>query len=362
MSKSLTLVIPTYNESSNIIPLVERIEAALRGHDYEILFVDDDSRDGTADVINNLKNTHPVRVIVRRDEKGLASAVVRGFSEARNEVLVVMDADLQHPPDIIPRLLGAIEDGADISIASRYVPGGGCADWSGVRKLISRVAIFMARLVLPPARKVKDPMSGFFALKRSVLEHKNLQPIGYKILLEVLVLGSYRKVVEVPFQFQLRQQGDSKLNINQEYEYMRHLFRLSRRSGEIARFIKFCLVGGSGVLVNFGLLWLLTERAGLHYAVSAVFAIETSIITNYLLNNFVTFKDRRMPGVKTFIGNMAKFNLVSLGGLVINLAILTFLTEIAGLFYMISNLFGIAGATLWNFFVNNWWTWKDSKN
>ena len=361
MNKTLTLVVPTYNESANITLLVEKIAEALSNYKYEILFIDDNSRDGTADVIDSLKKDYPVRVIVRRDEKGLASAVVRGFENAANETIVVMDADLQHPPAIIPSLINAINQGADIAVASRYVPGGGCADWSGLRKLISRGAIFLAWLVLPAARKVKDPMSGFFALKRSVIEGKKLDPIGYKILLETLVLGSYRKVTEVPFEFQLREQGESKLNLNQEYEYLRHLARLAKKSGEMARFLKFGLVGGSGVLVNLGLLWVFTEQAGLHYVLSAVIAIETSIITNFLLNNFVTFSDRRPSGRKGFFGNMAKFNLVSLGGLLINLAILTLLTEVAGLFYMLSNLFGIAGATFWNFFVNNWWTWKDSK-
>lgn len=361
MNKTLTLVVPTYNEKANITPLVEKIAAALSGYEYEVLFVDDNSSDGTAQAIDSLKKDYPVRVIVRRNEKGLASAVVRGFENASHELIVVMDADLQHPPAIIPNLVAAINEGADIVVASRYIPGGGCADWSGLRKLISRGAIFLAQLVLPAARKVKDPMSGFFALKRSVIEGKKLEPIGYKILLETLVLGSYRKVVEVPFQFQLREQGKSKLNLNQEYEYLRHLARLAKRSGEAVRFIKFCLVGGSGVLVNFGLLWLLTEQAGFHYVLSAAIAIETSIITNFLLNNFVTFSDRRASGRKGFFGNMAKFNLVSLGGLLINVAILALLTEVAGFYYMFSNLFGIAGATLWNFFVNNWWTWKGSK-
>ncbi|MDD4322181.1 MAG: glycosyltransferase family 2 protein [Dehalococcoidales bacterium] len=360
MKKSVTVVVPTYNESENISPLVGQIAKSISGYDYEILFVDDNSTDGTFEAIEALKGEYPVRAIVRRDEKGLASAVVKGFENARNDLIVVMDADLQHPPEIIPRLLDALEGGADLAVGSRYTPGGGCSEWSGLRKLISRGAIMLAGMALPKARKVKDPMSGFFALKRKVITGIRLDPIGYKILLEVLVLGKYNQVIEVPFQFQLREQGESKLNLNQQYEYLRHLLRLSIRSGEFARFVKFCLVGGSGVLVNMGLLWLLTEKAGLFYALSSVFAIETSIITNYLLNNFVTFKDRRVPGAKPFLINLAKFNLVSLGGLVINLGILSFFTEIIGFHYMVSNLIGIAGATMWNYFVNNWWTWKDS--
>ena len=360
MKDNVTIIVPTYNESDNIVPLVEQIAKRLSRYNYEILFIDDNSTDGTAMVIDSLKSSYPVRVIVRYDEKGLASAVVKGFENAKHDLIVVMDADLQHPPEMIPRLLDKLDDGADLAVGSRYVLGGGCSEWSGFRKLISRGAIIFAALALHQSRKVKDPMSGFFALQRKVIDGIKLDPIGYKILLEVLVLGKYNRVVEVPFQFQLREQGKSKLDLNQQYEYLHHLLRLSVRSGEFARFVKFCLVGGSGVLVNMGLLWLLTEKAGLFYALSSVFAIETSIITNYLLNYFVTFKDRQVPGAKSFLVRLVKFNLVSLGGLVINLGILSFFTEIVGFHYMLSNLIGIAGATLWNYFVNNWWTWKDS--
>ncbi|MCK9466698.1 MAG: glycosyltransferase family 2 protein [Thiopseudomonas sp.] len=360
MKSSVTIVVPTYNERDNIVPLVEKIAKNLSRYNYEILFVDDNSSDGTAEEISSLKSKYPVRVIVREGEKGLATAVVRGFESAESDLLVVMDADLQHPPEIVPRLLDALERGSDLAIASRYVLGGGCDDWSGIRKAISRGAIILADITLPKARKVKDPMSGFFALKRKVITGVKLEPVGYKILLEVLMMGKWREVTEVPFKFQLRQQGKSKLNLNQQYEYLRHLWGLSVRSGEFKRFIKFCLVGGSGVLVNTGLLWLFTEKAGLFYALSSVIAIETSIITNYLLNHLFTFKDRRVPGAKAFILKMAKFNLVSLGGLIINIGILSFFTEIFGLYYLLSNLIGIAGATLWNYFVNNWWTWQDS--
>ena len=362
MKDNITIVIPTYNERENIIPLVESISKSVSGYNYEILFVDDDSKDGTVEAIDSLKDRYPVRVIVRHGEKGLASAVVKGFENAKHDLIVVMDADLQHPPGRVPHLLNALSQGADIAVGSRYVLGGGCDDWSGLRKLISRGAIILAGLALPQSRRVKDPMSGFFALKRKVVKEVKLDPIGYKILLEVLVMGKYNKVVEIPFKFQLRELGKSKLDLNQQYEYLRHLGRLSLRSGEFARFVKFCLVGGSGVLVNMGLTWLLTEKAGIFYALSNVIAIETAIITNYLLNYSFTFRDRRVAGKKSFIVKMAQFNLVSLGGMIINVGILSFFTEIVGLHYLISNLIGIAGATLWNYFVNNWWTWKDSNS
>ncbi len=355
---SFTLVIPTFNESANIAPLVDKLSSVLAGRDYEIVFVDDGSSDGTQEQIRAAARNFPVRLVERRSEKGLASAVVRGFENTHRDTIVVMDADLQHPPEVVPGLVDALGNGADIAVASRYVAGGGCEEWSGIRKVISRGAILLAKVLLPAARKVSDPMSGFFALKRSVIQKVKLEPVGYKILLEVLVMGRYNMVCEVPFQFQLREKGASKLNLGQEYEYLRHLLSLARRSGELKRFIKFALVGASGVGVNALLLWVLTEKAGLFYMISAVIAIETSIITNFILNNFVTFNDRRTPGPAAFFLNMGKFNLVSLVGLGINFAVLTFFTQVFGLYYLLSNLIGIAGATLWNFFGNNWWTWK----
>ena len=143
MDRLVSIIIPTYNERDNIEPLVKRINSALSGYNFEIVIIDDDSRDGTAVIAENLSNEYPVRVIVRKDEKGLASAVVEGFKQAKGEILGVMDADLQHPPEVLPDLLSAVEDDADIAIASRYVPGGAIPDWGLLRRLISKGAIFL---------------------------------------------------------------------------------------------------------------------------------------------------------------------------------------------------------------------------
>jgi len=369
MTKSLSLIIPTYNESGNISPLVEQIHKAISNYNYEILFVDDASTDGTLEKIEHLGKEYPVRAIVRRDERGLASAVVKGFQNAGGDILVVMDADLQHPPAIIGQLVKAIEKGADIAVASRYVPGGGCAEWSGLRKLISRGAIFLAWLFLPQSRIVKDPMSGFFALKRSVVEQARLEPVGYKILLEVLVMGRYRQVAEVPFQFQLRELGESKLNLNQEYEYLCHIARLARRSGEAVRFFKFCLVGVSGVAVNYGLYWLLTRFAGfapisdtssgiLSGNIALIISIETSIISNFVLNNFFTFSDRNTGGAGGFLKRLLRFNLICVIGGLIQIAVANLLAVLLGVGDLISVLIGIVAAFFWNYLLNNSLTWK----
>jgi len=357
MDKTISLIVPTYNERENVLPLVKRISSALSGYSYEIVFMDDDSPDGTAQEAISLADSYPVRAIVRQGKRGLAPAVVEGIRQASGQVIVVIDADLQHPPEVIPELVKKIEEGADIAVASRYIPGGGCQGWSRTRKIISRGAIFLAHLLLPATRQVSDPMSGFFAFRKSTVTGSRLKPTGYKILLEIIMMTKSRAVAEVPYTFNIRDRGESKLNAKQQIAYLKHLFSLMQRGGELARFIKFCLVGASGVLVNIGLLALLTEVAGLFYILSATIGIEVSIITNFLLNNYFTFADRR-HGQRSLFNRLLRFNLVSLAGVGINLGILGLFTEVWGVFYIVSNLIGIVAATIWNYLVNNWWTWK----
>lgn len=358
MSKAISLIIPTYNERDNVTPLVQRIHGALSNYDYEIVFVDDDSIDGTAELASALSAKYPVNVIVRKNKRGLASAVIDGLEQTTGQIVGVMDADLQHPPEVIPSLIQKIESGADVVIASRYVRGGACQGWNLTRKVISKGAIFLAHMLLPSTRQVRDPMSGFFMLKRQVIADADLKPIGYKVLLEILMAGEFGKVVEVPYTFIARSRGESKLNARQQIDYLKHVYSLMRRKGELLRFVKFCLVGLSGVLVNMGLLWLLTEFTGLFYLASAAISIETSIISNFTLNDYFTFPDRRLPGAKSFLGRLLKFNLVSLAGLAINLGVLGLLTQVFGIYYLLSNICGIAVAMLWNYLVNTWWTWR----
>lgn len=370
MSKALSIVIPTYNEGDNIIPLVERVHNAMSAYDYEILFVDDDSRDNTAATVEKLSETYPVKVAVRKNERGLASAVVHGILNTTGQRVLVMDADLQHPPEVIPSLLKAAADGADIVVASRYVEGGGCQEWSLFRKLVSRVSTIIAHVFLPPTRPVKDPMSGFFMFDRKVVENARLQPRGYKILLEILMEGEFQKAIEVPFTFVTRDEGESKLNTRQQIEYLRHIYSLMRRKGELWRFIKFCLVGLSGVGVNVGLYWLLTRFAGftplddavagsiLSGNVALTISIEVSIITNFILNNFFTFTDRNRRGIIAFLGRLLNFNLICLIGALIQIGVTNLLAVGLGLYDLLSLVIAIVVATLWNYLLNTWWTWR----
>jgi dolichol-phosphate mannosyltransferase len=275
-----------------------------------------------------------------------------------------MDGDLQHPPETLTLRVKAIrDDNVDIAVASRHVKGGGVSRWNIVRRGVSWSAALMATWVLPGTlRTIRDPMSGYFALRRSVIEGCRLEPEGYKILLEVLGRGRYRRVEEIPYTFVERERGGSKLGPRQYGEFVIHLLRLSWQTGELKRFLKFSVVGGSGVFVNMGMLTLLTS-AGLGYLPGGVFAVETAIVTNFLLNEFWTFSDfaKKQSGLVRRVMRFVKFNLFCAGGAVINLGILWALTEFGGLHYLLSNLVGIIAATLWNYGMNANITWESAR-
>ncbi len=358
MSKALSIVIPTYNEGDNIIPLVERINKALQDYDYEILFVDDDSKDNTVATVEKLSERYPVKVAVRKNERGLASAVVHGIVNTTGQKVLVMDADLQHPPEVIPSLVKAAEDGADIVVGSRYIEGGSVGEWGPFRRLVSKVSTIIAHIFLPPTRSVKDPMSGFFLFDRKVVENAKLAPRGYKILLEIIMEGTFSKAVEVPFTFVTRGEGESKLTTRQQIEYLRHIYSLMRRKGELWRFIKFCLVGGSGIGVNFGIFALLTRVGGMKETdfLALAIATEVAIITNFILNDIFTFRDRRSSG--HFLTRLLKFNIICIAGALVQAGVYALLYHAIGIHDLVSYLIGIIIATLWNYLLNTWITWR----
>jgi dolichol-phosphate mannosyltransferase len=226
-----SLVIPTYNESENIAAILGRLAGLLDGAlpgQYEMLVVDDDSPDKTWELAEKEAQKLPqVRVIRRVGERGLATAVVAGWKAAKGELLGVIDADLQHPPETLLKLLTAMKEDVDLAVASRHVEGGGVSDWSVFRRMLSRGAQFLGILLLPKAaRAVSDPMSGFFIVRGSAVDLDELQPLGYKILFEVLVRAHLRKVAEVGYVFQERKMGGSKVTWRQYLEYLLHIWKL----------------------------------------------------------------------------------------------------------------------------------------
>lgn len=355
--KEVSLIIPTYNERENLPVLIDRISGSLTGYEYEVIVVDDNSIDGTGQLADELSGEYPIRVIHRAGKEGLASAVVDGYKLAEGEVLGVIDADLQHPPEKISVLLEEIKNGKDIAIASRYIKDGGIGKWSFKRKIISRGSIILAYLIFPKIRQIKDPLSGFFLLKRNVVNNIKLNPVGYKILLEVLVRGKYSNVVEVPYVFQNRNAGKSNLNVKEQINYLQHLYLMAKSEGEIKRLLRFDLVGVSGVFVNEGILYLLTEHAGFFYLISSVIAIQSAILNNFILNHLWTFKERRSESVG-LLNRLGRFELISIAGAAVSITVLFILTSLFGIHYLVSNLIAIVIAFMVNFFGNNLWTWR----
>lgn len=233
-SPKLGLVVPALREAGNLRPLLERITASLEplAVDYEVLVVDDDSRDGTAEVVEECARASPrIRLLVRTGERGLAGAVVHGWRHTDAGVLGVMDADLQHPPELLPELWKAVEAGSDLAVASRYARPGGVRGWNPARRLLSWLGVRMIAGWLRPAVPVQDPLSGFFLVRRASIAGVTLEPQqGFKILLEILVKGNIRSATEVPFQFGMRRTGRSKASLKVGWEYLSLLWRL-RRAG-----------------------------------------------------------------------------------------------------------------------------------
>lgn len=225
----LSIVVPTFNEKDNIPVLFERVDKALQGINYELIFIDD-SNDETPRVIEELQQEHSNVVLRHReDEKGLATAVLLGFSIAQGKYLAVMDADLQHPPEILRSMFAVICRGFDFCIPSRFIPGGSDGAFKFHRKVISAVARYIGKIALRSLRQISDPTSGLFMFRRECIKNADLRPIGWKIMVEVLAMSDYRNVCEIPYSFCKRNSGESKLSGKVTREYLMQLLRLMRR-------------------------------------------------------------------------------------------------------------------------------------
>ena len=227
------LVIPTLNEAENLPNLFERIRQAMAQVEvpFEIIVVDDDSQDGTADVVHEFERTDPrIRLLVRHGQRGLAGAVIHGWQHTDADLLGVIDADLQHPPELLPMLIAAIHQGHDLAVASRYANGNGTSGWNAARYAVSRLGTLVSMPLQRPGIRVKDPLSGYFVVRRECIDGLNLQPTGFKILLEILVRARLKSVVEVPFHFGLRFAGKSKADMKVAFEYFSLLSKLSREA------------------------------------------------------------------------------------------------------------------------------------
>ena len=286
-----TVIIPTFNERDNIAALISRVSAALSDRDGEILFVDDSS-DDTPEVIRALAASAPMPVrLLHRDkpEGGLGGAVVEGIRSASYDVCIVMDGDLQHPPELLPDMIDRYEDGdADVVVASRYIGGGDNGGLAGAMRVgVSRGATLLTKAMFPIRLSgASDPMTGYFLVDRTRVDPDALRPNGFKILLEILVRSDVR-IAEVPMEFGERLHGQSKASFVQGMQFLKHLARL--RFGKMSL---FAIIGAVGALANLVIMWALTHL-GMEYVWAAVIAAEVTIVGNFILQERYVFNDMR---------------------------------------------------------------------
>ncbi len=342
-SASVTVVVPTYREVENIPHLVARLQnVRTSGVDLELLLMDDDSQDGSAQLVDSLALPW-VKMVTRRANRGLSYAVLDGLKLSQRDMLVVMDADLSHPPEKIPEMLAAIKNGCDIAVGSRFAEGGSTADdWGLFRWLNSRVATLLAF----PLTKVSDPMSGFFAMRRSTFEAgRDFNPIGYKILLELIIKCRCRLVMDVPIHFDDRRFGESKLSFQEQLRYVQHLRRLYiYKYGTWSHLAQFLLVGVSGLAVNLAVLTI-ALRMNFSEGASVALAIVISMFWNFGLNRRFSFSYARDQSiVRQFFGFVAACSV----GAVVNYFITMGLWEMLR-YKQLAALVGVAAGTFFNF-------------
>lgn len=321
----VSVVVPTFNEAANVGALLRELQEVFGDVEAEFVVVDDNSKDGTAEAARAA--CPEAKVIVRTTERGLATAVVRGIRESRGTFVAVMDADFQHPPRAVRRMLDkALATDADLVVGSRYAPGGSEGDFAASRRVLSWGAAMLSRLALPPIRKgkVTDPMSGLFLVRREKVPVEALRPKGYKILLEVMGRAPLERIEEIGYVFQDRRGGTSKLGSAVLGQYLVHLMVLSAAHKENQRLAKFMLIGLSGIFVQLGALYLMLAALGyqdtnqlapLGQRLVYAAATEAAVLSNFFLNDSWTFRDRR---TKPWAVRFLLFHAVGLLAYVIN--------------------------------------------
>lgn len=350
---SISVIIPTRNERKNIVSVIKRCCDSLKPYDFEIIVVDDDSPDKTWQVARETyQNNENVSVVRRNATADLATAVSRGFYESTKDVCIVIDADLQHPPEKIPVLFEALRAGADIAIGSRYLGEGGIESWSRFRRLVSKGAILIAWIGVPTTRSLTDPVSGFFAVRKDRLKSVELEPRGYKILLEVLVKCDWDEITEVPYVFTERDQGRSSLSGSEYIRFLEHIIRLgviSRGWDDVVaptravRLFEFGFIGAIGACLNTLVFISAYNVFQIWHLFAGTLAFLVAVNWNFIGNWLLTF-DR--PDGNLF-RQYVTFHCVCLGGFVVYLSILALAIDTLSLPALLANAIAIgAGATV----------------
>jgi dolichol-phosphate mannosyltransferase len=355
----LSVIVPTFNERDNVLEVVSRLDRCLQETVWEVIFVDDDSPDGTAARIREIAHWDPrVRCIQRIGRRGLSSACVEGMMSSSSPYLAVIDGDCQHDEKLLPRMLEVLRAGeADLVVGSRYVDGGGVGRWDAWRARMSRFATHLSRTVVK--HDLSDPMSGFFALRREVLEHavRDLSGVGFKILLDLIASSPETvRFKEIPYEFRTRHAGESKLDSQAMWGYV--MLLADKLLGGIVpvRFVAFALVGGVGVLVHFAVLTVFFRAMSLPFTISQAGAAVVAMASNYTLNNALTFRDMRLRGWRCVKGFISFALACSLGALT-NVGVASYLFKRHTL-WGVSALAGVVVGAVWNYAMTATYTWK----
>lgn len=361
MSLDLAIILPTLNERGNLAPLVERIDRAIGSAAvWEVIIVDDDSKDGTADEARAIALTDPrVRVIQRIGRRGLASAAIEGFCATAAPYVAVMDADHQHDPALLPGMLAALKSGeAEICVASRFAEGASTAEWAAPeREKLSTYANAIARKIT--GVELTDPMSGYFMLPSSTARAlvPRLTGIGFKILLDLLATSdTAMKVKEFPLNFAARREGESKLDRAILFDFLAGLYDKTLGKVIPTRFALFGTVGALGVVVHFVVLTSLLFLFGHHFTFAQSGAVLVAMSFNFWLNNWLTYRDKRLTGAAALLRGWIGFIATCAIGGFANVAIATFL-EAQGVFWVLAALAGIVVGSVWNYALSSRFVW-----
>jgi dolichol-phosphate mannosyltransferase len=347
--KTISIIVPTYREAANIKPLADRIKRSMGNYSYEIIIIDDDSNDGIEDIVHALSIHHDIKVHVRKGERGLSSAVIHGFNHSRGQIIVVMDADLSHPPEKIPELIKPIiHQTADFVIGSRFVKDGGAPHFNSFRKLNAWVSKMLAR----PLTKVNDPMAGFFAFPRTLILKDGLvlNPSGFKIGLELIIKTNPNKIMEVPIVFQERLHGESKLSLNEQIKYLLHLKRLYEfKYKTLTEFITFSVAGSSGMIIDMLCVYITFGVLLIPYRISRALGFTCALTSNFFFNRRFTFS---LANKGNLFRQYTTLIVVCVLGFTLNWSISVYLFEHTLFFnthYLLSAFMGILGGLLVNF-------------
>jgi dolichol-phosphate mannosyltransferase len=358
----ISIIVPTYNESGNIAELVRRIGETLAGVDWEVIVVDDDSTDGTADIVNDIaRRDHRVRCIQRIGRRGLSSACIEGFLSSSAPYLAVIDGDLQHDETVLADMLEKLRSGDfDVVVGSRYVPGGGVGDWDERRAQLSKLSTVLAKKTLHVV--LSDPMSGFFALRRDVVHGvvRELSGVGFKILLDIFATTpAPLRVCELPYEFRARQAGESKVDGMVALDFLTLL--LQKRVGRFipSRFIYFSLVGGTGVVVHLAVLSIAYQMFALPFWAGQSLATIAAMVGNFTLNNLITYRDQRLSGIAWWRG-LLLFSLACSVGAIANVGVASYIF-VGGIGWLPSALAGIVVGTVWNYATTAFYVWRPKK-